>query len=269
MNTKEPSLRMYVDENGHQTLKGDLSNSNNRFLCLTGVMMRLKEHDILSAALDKLKMDYFGTKDIVLHRRELISAERPFINLSDPVVRERFNTSFLEIARQCEYRVVSVVIDKKALVERYGVLRARDPYAIALEDLMQRYQFWMQSYCSKFGHCYGDILAEARGGNEDKVTKNTYIEIYNGNGYNPLKNAAKHFSSTEIKLKPKSAGIAGLEFTDLISHPARRYILSRFGLAENIKKSSYEQKIVDILVAAKFRRRDGEIDGHGIRLFPQ
>ena len=41
----EPIIRMYVDENGHQSLKGDLSQNDKRFLCMTGIIMPLREHD--------------------------------------------------------------------------------------------------------------------------------------------------------------------------------------------------------------------------------
>jgi len=270
----KPTVRMYIDENGHQTLKGDLANNNNRFLCLTGVIMPLREHQNFTITLDSFKQTHFHTSDIILHRRELISAKPPFETLLNHEARMAFNEDLLQIINKTKYRVVSVVIDKKALVDKYGIFRARDPYALALEFLLQRYQYWLQEYNDKheqdYGHLYGDVLAESRGGREDRLTKLTYIEIYNGRGYNPLKNASNFFSSKEIKLKPKSANIAGLQFVDLLSHPARRYILSLYGLAPDIKSSSYEQKIVEILVNNKFRRdKTNNIDGTGIVLFPK
>ena len=134
---------------------------------------------------------------------------------------------------------------------------------------MQRYQYWMQQYKSRYGYCKGDMLAEARGGGEDMTTKETFHEIYMGNGYNSLKNASEVFSSSQIKLKAKKSNIAGLQFADLLSHPARRYILCRYGLADGIKTSSYEQEIVNILVKSKFRRNDGNIEGAGIVLYPK
>ena len=69
----EPTLRMYVDENGNYNLREDLSNDSNRYLCLTGVVMRTKAHDLLTQQLDDLKTKYFGSKDVILHRREIIS----------------------------------------------------------------------------------------------------------------------------------------------------------------------------------------------------
>lgn len=265
-----PSIRMYVDENGNANLREDLSNPSNRFLCLTGVMMPITEHDVLTNALNTLKVKFFGSSDIVLHRREIISAKSPFESLNDSAVRMSFNNDLLNIIRTSRYKIISVVIDKEVLVDNYGIIRAYDPYSLALEYLMQRYQYWMQDYARKYGHVYGDILAESRGKREDCVTKTTYTTIYNGGGYHPLNDAPKFYSTKEIKLKKKSCNIAGLQFVDLISHPARRFILSSYNLAPNIKKSSFEQDVVDILVAKKFRRGlDGEILGMGAVLFPK
>lgn len=261
---------MYVDENGHQTLKGDLSKNNQRFLCMTGIIMQIHEHDTkLTPMMNNLKEKYFGCADLILHRRELIPAKQPFESLKDETVREQFNQDFLQIVESVQYRVTSIVIDKYMLVQKHGLIRAQDPYALALEYLMQRYQYWMQDYKALHGSCKGDILAEARGGGEDKATKTAYNEIYLGRGYNPLKNAADVFSSSQIKLKSKSSNVAGLQLADLLSHPARRYILSQNGLADNIKTSSYEQKIVEILVNSKFRRKEGIINGSGVVLYPR
>ena len=265
----EPVLRMYVDENGNYNLREDLSNNSNRFLCLTGIVMRIETHDTLSHQLDELKCKYFGTKDIVLHRREIISAKPPFEVLKDDEVRAKYNEDILRIIAETRYGVISVVIDKKALVDKYSLLRAQDPYALALEYLMQRYQYWMQDYSRRYGPVKGDILAESRGGREDRITKETYRLIYEGKGYIGLKNADKYFSSKEIKLRKKKANIAGLQFVDLISHPARRYILAQNQLAHNIKPTSFEQLVVDILVREKFRRHNGAIDGAGAVFFPK
>lgn len=267
MNT--PTLRMYVDENGNYNLREDLSNDSNRYLCLTGVVMPDKTHDLLTQELNRLKTTYFGSTDVVLHRREIISAKPPFEVLKDDAIRQSYNADILRIITELRYGVISVVIDKKALVDKYTLLRAQDPYALALEYLMQRYQYWMQDYSYHYGAIMGDIIAESRGGREDRITKDTYRLIYEGKGYIGLKNASTYYSSKDIKLRKKKANIAGLQFVDLISHPARRYILSQNQLAHNIKPTSFEQTVVEILVAKKFRRHQGKIDGFGAVFFPK
>lgn len=264
-----PTLRMYVDENGNYNLRENLANDSNRYLCLTGVVMRILSHDLLTQKLNDLKMKYFGSTDIILHRREIISAKPPFEALKDEGIRSEYNTDILRIISEMKYGVISIVIDKKTLVDKYTLLKAQDPYALALEYLMQRYQYWMQEYSRRYGAVTGDIVAESRGGREDQITKETYRLIYAGRGYNKLLDAPQYYSSKEIKLQKKKANIAGLQFVDLISHPARRYILSQNHLAHNLKPTSFEQTVVEILVREKFRRHQGMIDGYGAVLFPK
>ena len=161
------------------------------------------------------------------------------------------------------------MIDKKALVNKYTLIKAQDPYALALEYLMQCYQYWMQEYIKQHGQIYGDIIAESRGGREDNITKETYKLMYNGKGYNNLIDADKFFSSKEIKLRKKKDNIAGLQFVDLLSHPARRFILAQNNLAHDIKPASFEQKVVDVLVKSKFHRQNDIIDRFGTVFFPK
>jgi len=261
---------MYVDENGNYNLREDLSNDSNRFLCLTGVAMRLSAHDDLERELNDLKLQFFQSKEIILHRREIVSGKPPFQALNDVGIRNRFNLEIMRIMSEIDYLVISVLIDKKALVDKYTIIKAHDPYALALEYLMQRYQYWLQRCSKLFEAVTGDVLAESRGGREDRITKETYKLIYEGKGYKGLKGASRYFSSKEIKLRKKRDNIAGLQFVDLISHPARRYILSRNGLAHSIKPTSFEQEVVDILVNDKFRRNSGGvIEGYGTVFFPK
>ena len=265
----EPVLRMYVDENGNYNLREDLTNESNRYLCLTGVIMKISAHDVLTNELNALKVKYFGSAEIVLHRREIIAATPPFESLKDEARRNSFNEDLLHIMSSAPYRVISVVIDKKALVDRYTILKAQDPYALALEYLMQRYQYWLQDYGRMHGITLGDIMAESRGGREDRTTKDTYRLIYEGKGYNGLRDAEQYYSSKDIKLRKKKENIAGLQFVDLISHPARRYILSQHGLARNLKQTSFEQQVVELLVQKKFRRHGSTIEGYGAVMFPE
>jgi len=262
----KPSVRMYVDENGTHNLREDLNNDSNRYLCLTGIAMYLHEHSNLTQRINKIKQKYFGSIDVVLHRRELISGKEPFEALKDKEVRKSFDEEFLQVVSSINYRVISVLIDKKAHVEKDGIFNARDPYVIALEYLMQQYLYWLQRFDN---HVMGDILAESRGGKEDSITKEAYKYVYEGKGFIKFADTDKYFSSKEIKLKRKKDNIAGLQFVDLLSHPARRYILSHNNRAPDIKPNSYEQRIVNILVKDKFGRKNDIIEGSGTVFFPK
>lgn len=268
MNT--PIFRMYVDENGNYSLRENINQDSNRHLCLTGIIMERPTHKLLAQQLGALKQKYFESDRVVLHRREIISATPPFEALKDRVTRANYDQDMLHIIEKINYKVIAVVIDKQALVDRYTLQRARDPYALAVEYLMQRYQYFLQDYRRRSGiKAKGDIMAEARGGKEDGITKETYRRIYRGEGYIGLKDAGEYYSSKEIKLRKKKENIAGLQFVDLISHTARRYILSQNHLAHDLKKDSFAQKVVDILVKDKFRRRNNIIEGNGAVFFPK
>ena len=116
-----PTLRMFVDENGNYSLREALEKDSNRFLCLTGVVMRIQTHDLLTQQFNALKQSFFGSTDVVLHRREIISATKPFDALCDPTVRSRYDTALLKLIKELRFGIISVVIDKKALVDKYGM----------------------------------------------------------------------------------------------------------------------------------------------------
>ena len=77
--------------------------------------MRDKTHELLTQQLDTLKVKYFGSKDVILHRREIISAKPPFESLKDDAIRQCYDADMLRIISELRYGVISIVIDKKIL----------------------------------------------------------------------------------------------------------------------------------------------------------
>jgi hypothetical protein len=77
----------------------------------------------------------------------------------------------------------------------------------------------------------------------------------------------EHLTSKELKVKPKSADIRGLQFADLIAHPSYRYIIEKnFGI-EN--KAPFGRKIIELLKNKKYyRSKGGTVDGYGIKILP-
>jgi len=71
-----------------------------------------------------------------------------------------------------------------------------------------------------------DVLAESRGGSEDIQLKEAYKRVYNaGTRYREPDFFQDVLSSKEIKLKPKSKNIAGLQLADILAHPVKQSIL--------------------------------------------
>ena len=76
-------------------------------------------------------------------------------------------------------------------------------------------------------------------------------------------------TSREIKLKQKSANVAGLQLADLLGHPAKQWVLRHHGLLTD-PEPPFAQRLMHI-VRAKFNRHlyDGRIDGYGMVLYPK
>ena len=77
----------------------------------------------------------------------------------------------------------------------------------------------------------------------------------------------EHLTSSQLKVKPKSANIAGLQFADLIAHPSFRATLVR-----KQKKSlpdNFGGRIAGIIEESKYyRSSSGVIDGWGRKWLP-
>lgn len=69
-------------------------------------------------------------------------------------------------------------------------------------------------------------MAESRGGHEDCLLKDSYARVYERGAW--VKGATffqQALTSKELKVKPKSANIAGLRLADLLANPLRKAVL--------------------------------------------
>jgi hypothetical protein len=78
---------------------------------------------------------------------------------------------------------------------------------------------------------------------------------------------AQHFTSRELKIKPKSANVSGLQIADLIAHAARRwFFINVVNLDE--AKNTFSDEIIKILERDKFFKYNGVILGYGTKKLP-
>ena len=175
-----------------------------------------------------------------------------------------FDERLLGIIAAARFRIVAVVIDKRALREKYGDAAAH-PYHLAIGYLLQRYC----GYLNHVNRC-GDVMAESRGGREDRLLKESYADVY-ANGV--WMTRAEHFqhalTSKELKIKPKSANISGLQLADLLGHPCRHDILMEFGHTTDAG-GPFAVRLLEA-VRGKFNAHlyDGRIKGYGKVLYPE
>ena len=259
--------RVYIDEVGNHDLT-HADDPNQQFLSLTGVILESEYTlQVVQPEMDQIKREFFQRdpdEPVVFHRKELVNKARPFHALRDPDVEQRFNTALLTALARWDYRVITVVLDKKAHRDQYQMWNYH-PYHYCLEVLLERFVLFLHSH-----HHRGDVMVEARGGKEDSKLKDSYTRLYErGTDHIPAERWQERLTSRELKLKPKTANVAGIQLADLIAHPSRREVLIESRLLVD-DRDIFGDQICAILRQSKYYRnlRTGQIEGYGKKLLP-
>jgi hypothetical protein len=256
--------RIYIDEVGNNDLASS-DNPNHRYLSLTGLIFELEYvKSIVTPELDKLKEKYFAQHPddpIILHRKELVNKKFPFRSLQDPKIEEKFNIEFIQLIKELEYSIISVLIDKKEHMSKYSTWKY-DPYHYCMEILLERFFFFLETK-----NAMGDVMIESRGGKEDMRLKKSFSRIYeNGTQYIEVERLQKRLTSKELKVKPKMLNIACLQIADLLAHPSRRFMFRYYKIDEG-KSFVFGDKIIEIIEGKYYKGKTG-IEGYGIKLLP-
>jgi hypothetical protein len=257
-------FRLFIDEMGHHDMKSS-SNPNERYLGLTGVIMRQSYADgEFTEALNGIKQQIFGRCDFALHRREILdAAPDPFTVLADDKTRVAFDAAIINLVECSSYRVVTVVIDKREHRAKYMVWQFQ-PYHYCMTVLLERYVLWLKS-----AKDVGDVLAESREKKDNKALSKAYRYVYKRGTPNVKASLFQQWlSSKEIKIKRKVDNIAGLQLADLLANPScRELICSR---TKTEMTAEFGKKVVEILYRKKYRRNpfDGSVPGWGTKWLP-
>ncbi|MBI1802200.1 MAG: DUF3800 domain-containing protein [Chloroflexi bacterium] len=257
--------RLYVDEVGNSDL-GASEDPNHRYLSLTGIIFELAYVDTtVFPAIEELKRKYFGShpdEPIVLHRKELVNKKPPFDSLQDLKVEQAFNRDLLSLLNRLDYVVITTVMDKLEHQQRYRVWRF-DPYHYCLTVLVERYLLWL-----KRKNSVGDVMAESRGGKEDRRLKDSFERVYSqGSDFIKPEEFIERLTSGQLKVKPKANNIAGLQLADLVAHPSFQATLARH-IGRSLP-TNFGGQIAEILEESKYNRSgQGEIEGWGRKWLP-
>lgn len=252
--------RIYIDESGDHTYYS-LADADKRYLGLVGCIIeadyyRTTFHPVLEA----LKQKHFPhnpDEPVILHRKDIINCKGPFWRLRDMNTRQVFDQDFLRFLAEQKYVLIAVVIDKKAHTERYGEA-AFHPYHYCLTAMLERYCGFLNFYNAK-----GDVVAESRQGKEDRELKAAYQTLYEtGTQWRGCDFFRKVLTSHELKLKPKTANIAGLQVADLLAYPSKQEILMS---EKRICKLGTFSKDISKVIQDKYNKQiyQGKVEGYG------
>ena len=247
---------MYVDEVGNADLHSS-DDPNHRFLSLTGVAIGLGHvESLVHPQMEGLKSAFFGSHPddpVILHRKELVNRRGPFVSLRDPAVNAAFDGELLGLMRAWDYTVISVCLDKQAHRQKYTVWQY-DPYHYCLAVLLERYVYFLNRRGAQ-----GDVIAESRGGKEDRRLKESFVRLCEkGSDYADAGQISGALTSRQLKVKQKSNNLAGLQLADLVAHPSRNEILSENGYAMTI--APFAAKVIAVL-QSKYDQQGGRVFG--------
>ena len=262
--TKQTRMRQYVDESG---TAGPMNPSDpeSRYLAVVGCAIPQDErHARFVARFNELKSKYLPLPDwadrdmpCILHREDMVARRAPFfMALRDDALRAKFDQALLAAIEDSTFILYGVVLDKHKH-QAAGYRRIKDDYHYAIEALLERYCHRMRTK-----NCVGDVMAESRGGSQDKALKEVFKKLatIGGRYFGPADRA--RLTSKEIKLKPKSANIMGLQLADLLARDVKRDILAARSLCK--PATGFSAELLKILQTKYHRRKsDGRLAGYG------
>ncbi len=259
---------LYIDESGDHVFHDEktLQEAPHRYLALAGCWFKTSDYVEFHRALEDLKQKHVPhnpDEPVVLHRSDILNRRGPFWRLRDPDKRAAFDGDLLSLIRSVEFKAVVVVIDKLRMRRDYA--NPFHPYHAALDFLLQRYCCVLNHHNRK-----GDVTAESRQRHEDRLLRNAYNHILTyGDMHHKASFYQQALTSRKLKLKRKSANIAGLQLADLLAHPLKQQLLIDHG-----KISDPGENFGTKVASAAARRYNtnvwtGELEGYGRVLFPK
>lgn len=262
MTNLSKKFRLYIDESGTHNYSS-FNDIKSRYLSLIGFIINEETYIThLQPKLLELKMLFANDPDElpIFHREDIVNKRGVFAKLNDEVLKKEFNEIFLYLLKNLDYALCVVVLDKKSHFERYG-RSAFHPYHYCANVLLERYVFYLQENGGR-----GDVLAEARGKQEDHALKAEYKNFYENGTYFCKPALIQQFlTSKEIKIKPKSKMIAGLEFADLLSLATKLDTLNCYGEIPDLT-INFCQVVVQNIQGKYRSSASGQIKGFGKKL---
>lgn len=255
-------FRLYLDESGNHTSNHE-SSVKDRFLGLAGVAFELDQHRAFSPKLEEFKSVHTRSYDPddspVLHREDIIGRRGPFSHLADHSIAAEFTKALVELIEPEPVCLFSVVVDKHTHWKK-AYRQIKHPYCYGLNALLERYLFFLEN-----NGAIGDVLAESRGGVEDKLLKQEYARAFDrGTKFATKARFEKFLSSRELKIKNKAANIAGLQIADLFSLPVTRHTLEVYRPSLVPAMTHELDKALKAIATARYHRSgSGKVLGCG------
>lgn len=206
---------IYVDESGSPVLSADQEDFPV-FVLVFMIVQKTQYSEALVPLVQKLKFDFVGHDQIILHERDIRRQSGAFAFLQvSKTVRDGFLTRISEVIAKAPILVACAVIDKRELRRRYAT--PWDPYDLALNFCMEKSAKFLAAHRQQGRKVH--VAFEARGKKEDSHLELEFRRIASGRPKlgNRLKLMTDH--EWEPIFVDKKSNSTGLQIADLLARP--------------------------------------------------
>lgn len=240
----------FLDESGDHGLS--FIDPNFPIFILAGCLFSDEEYKKITKEINGFKIEFFKTTKVILHSRDIRKCEGSYQILFDLEIKKKFYEKLNTIILNSQFKIISVAIDKKKHIEKYGKV-AGNPYIICLSYILERLVFCTDENKPSTV----EINIEKRGKKEDDQLLSYYNKVVDRGTFHVSPDRFKNrFSNFSMLLKKDNC--IGLQVADLCAYPLARHVLN-----------SQEPYIPYQIIENKlYKSKSGKVEGFGLKVFP-
>ena len=186
------------------------ANNINPYFCLAGFTILETNYYRLVEKINKVKVNFFGSDDIIFHLYEMKRRTEPFNLFRDTDIREKFWKSIKDIVAETDIKVLSCCINQNENEIIYNQC-GNDVYFITLQAIVENFVQFLTRQNNK-----GKIVIESRNEKENLLLTKHYRSLYNIGTLYINKSIIKKKLHNDLIIKAKSENEIGLQIADFI-----------------------------------------------------
>jgi hypothetical protein len=209
---------LFLDECGDHSLKKPFQSFPIFLLC--GVLTSIENYQIIRKAINDLKLEIWGNKNVIFHSRDIRKCEKEFRILVDLVLKNEFYEKINQIVSMPVYSIIASAIKQAEYINKFGLLQD-NVYKVALSFVIEQSVIVLGQIEANAELA---IIIERRGIKEDKQLFNHFNQLCT-NGLSTLTAQKLKKLSPSLIFHNKKENINGLQLADLVAYPIARYVL--------------------------------------------
>lgn len=242
---------IYVDESGDHSLT-HVNKEYPIFVLAFCIFHKQYYLNSVVPAITNFKFNYFGHDMQILHETD-IRKERNGFNFKSKAGKQAFMSNLGDLIDQQNFIIISVLIDKNRLAEKYH--QPNNPYHIALKFCLERLFYFLKEKGQQDRMTH--VIVENRGKKEDNELELAFRRVCDGANSHGLR------LPFDIIFADKKTNSPGLQLADLVARPIGLQYLRP-------SQSNIAFEILKTKLYSKYGRKGAGLgyEGYGLKCFP-